>query len=118
MRFEIRSRGVKFTEELRNHLDERLRLALERFGHHIDLVRVYLREVTGTRGCLGKVCRIVVELPPRGRVIVTGTDDDIQAAVTATAARAGFAVRRHVMRRRTRRRLTGRPERGARLRAA
>jgi putative sigma-54 modulation protein len=109
MRLEIRRRGVKVTEELRIHVKERLRVALGRFARHIDLVRVYLRDVNGPRGGLGKKCRIVVELPPRGRVVVTGADTDISAAITGTATRAGFAVKRHVKRRRTSRRPPRRP---------
>src|SRR5688500_4522893 len=104
MRLEIRRRGVKVNEGLQTYLKERLRLALTRFGRHIDLVRVYLRDVNGRRGGLGKKCRIVVELPRRGRVVVTGVDADIRAAITGTASRSGFAVKRHVKRRRARRR--------------
>ena len=118
MRLEIRRRGVKVTEELRTYLKERLRLALARFGRHINLVRVYLRDVNGPRGGLGKKCRIVVELPPRGRVVVTGVDTDIRAAITGTANRAGFAVKRHVKRRRARRRPPRRRARGLPLVAA
>jgi hypothetical protein len=103
MRLETRRRGVKVTEGLRTYLKERLRLALGRFCRHIDLVRVYLRDVNGPRGGLGKKCRIVVELPQRRRVVVTGADTDIRAAITGTASRAGFAVKRHVKRRRARR---------------
>jgi hypothetical protein len=59
--------------------------------------------VNGLRGGLGKKCRIVVELPPRGRVVVAGADTDIFAAITGTVTRAGFAVKRHVKRRRANR---------------
>jgi ribosome-associated translation inhibitor RaiA len=112
MRLEIRRRGVKVTEKLRAYLKERLSLELSRFSRHIDLVRVYLRDINGPRGSLGKKCRIVVELPPRGHVIVTGTDTDLRAAIAETVSRAGFAVKRHVKRRRTRRRLARRPAPG------
>ncbi len=104
MRLEIRRRGVKVTEELRNYLKERLRLALTRFGRHIDLVRVYLRDVNGPRGGPGKKCRIVVGLPRRGRVVVTGAGANVSAAITSAASRAGCAVNRHVKRRAARRR--------------
>jgi putative sigma-54 modulation protein len=109
MRLETRRRGVKVTEELRTYLKDRLRLALTRFGRYIDLVRVYLRDANGPRGGLGKKCRVVVELPPRGRIIVTGVDTDIRAAITGTVSRAGFAVKRHVKRRQARRRPPRRP---------
>lgn len=111
MRLEIRRRGVNVTEKLRDYLKERLRLALGRFGHHIDLVRVYLRDVNGPRGGLDKKCRIVVELR-RGRpVVVTGTGTEASAAITSTASRAGFAVRRRLKRWLARRRPLRRPVR-------
>jgi putative sigma-54 modulation protein len=105
MRLEIRQRRVKVTEELRIYLKKRLRLALGRCARYIDRVRVYLRAVNGPRGGLGKECRMVVELHPRGRVIVTGVDTIISGAIARTAGRAGFAVKRHVQRRRARHRL-------------
>jgi hypothetical protein len=117
MRLEIRRRGVKVNEELRDFLKGRLRLALGRFGRHIDLVRAYLRDVNGPRGGPDKKCRLVVELPPRGRVVVTGTDADLRAAITGTASRAGLAVKRHVKRRRARRRTPRRRVRGLPLAA-
>ena len=118
MRLEIRRRSVKVTEELRTYLKERLRLALARFSSHIDLVRVYLRDVNGPRGGLGNKCRIVVELRPRGRVVVTGVDADMRAAITGSTNRAGVAVKRHVKRRRARRRPSRRRVRGRPLVAA
>ena len=104
MRLEIRRRGVTITDKLRTYLKERLRLAFGRFAHRIDLIRVYLREVKGPRGRMGKNCRIVAELPPRGRVILTGEAANVSAAIANTAKRAGFAVRRHLLRRRASRR--------------
>ena len=109
MRLEIRQRGMKVTNELRVHVRERLRLALGRFARSIAQVWVYLRDVNGPRGSLSKICRIVVELPRRGRVVVTGKDSDVYAAITRTANRAKFAVRRHVKQRLARRRPSRRP---------
>jgi ribosome-associated translation inhibitor RaiA len=103
MRLEVRRHCVKVTDGLRAYLKERLRLALARFARHIGLVRVYLRGVNGRRGGPRKKCRVVVELPPRGRVIVAGADTAISRAIARTAGRAGFAVKRHVKRRRSRR---------------
>jgi putative sigma-54 modulation protein len=113
MRLEIRRSGVKVTEGLRAHIVERLRLALGRFARYIGEVWVYLRDVNGPRGGTDKECRIVVEVPHAGRVVVTGADAEIYAAITRTAGRAGFAVRRHVKRRLARRRPPRRSGRGA-----
>lgn len=115
MRLEIRQRGMKVTEELRDHVRERLQLALGRFTRSIGRVRVYLRDVSGPRGGLSKKCRIVVELPRRGRVVVTGVDADIFAAITRTASRTRFAVRRYLKQRLARRRPPRRSVRGAPL---
>lgn len=115
MRLEIRQRGMKVTEELRVHVRERLRLALGRFARSINQVWVYLRDVNGPRGGLNKKCRIVVEVPRRGRVVVTGMDTDIFAAITRTANRARFAVRRNIKQRLARRRPPRRPAYGSPL---
>src|SRR5437764_13261386 len=112
MRLEIRRRGVEVTEELRAHIAERLRLALGRFAGYVGEVRVYLRDVNGHRGGADKVCRVVVEVPRYGQVVVSGADADVSAAITRTASRAGFALRRHLKRRLARRRRPRRPVRG------
>jgi putative sigma-54 modulation protein len=110
MRLEIRRRGVKVTEELRKYLKERLRFALSRFRHRIVSIRVYLQDLNGLRGGMDKKCRIVVALPRRGAVVVSGADTGIRSAIAGTANRAGFAVKRHVNRRRMRRRSPRRPD--------
>jgi hypothetical protein len=97
---------VKVTDELRDHLREKVRAALGRFGRHIGLVWVYLQGGDGPRGGPGERCRIVVEIPPRGRVVVTEAATDIRVAIFVTANRARFAFKRNLQRRRTRRRPT------------
>lgn len=111
MRYEIRSRGVEVTDRLRAHVAERLRHALAHFGGQPPEVRVYLRDVNGPRGGLDKQCRVVVEMPRYGRVVLTGTDTDVYAAVTSTVSRARFAVRQRVKRRLARRRRRRQPGR-------
>lgn len=104
MRYEIRRRGVEVTEDLRVHVVERLRLALARFAGYVGEVRVYLRDVNGPRGGLDKECRIVVEVPRYGRVVVAVAYADVFGAVAHTARRTQFAVRRRVKRRLAQRR--------------
>jgi ribosome-associated translation inhibitor RaiA len=115
MRIEIRHRGVKVTDELRNNLEQQLRRALGRFDRHIEFVGVYLRDVNGPRGGVDHRCRIVIELPRRARVIVTGTDADLRTVISEAAGRAEFAVKRHLKRRLARRRPSRRPVRGTPL---
>jgi putative sigma-54 modulation protein len=110
MRLQIRSRGIEVTEELRDHVGERVEQSLGRFVRHVGLVRVYLRDLNGPRGGVDKKCTIVVEVPQDGRVVVSGRDAVVHAAIAETSSRAAFAVKRHLKRRLTRRRrMTGSP---------
>lgn len=104
MRLDIRQRGIEITEDVRNHVRHRIELALRRFARSVERVRVYLHDVNGPRGGMGKRCQIAVELPRRRRVVVSGLAPDIFTAITGTASRTKFAVRRRIKQRLTRRR--------------
>jgi putative sigma-54 modulation protein len=105
-RFPIFVHGLGAYPEARvaERIEHRLRAELGRFDQAIELVRVYVEDVNGPRGGVDEVCRIVVQLPPRGCVAVTGRGESLLAAVRVTAARAAQAVKRHVQRRKTLRR--------------
>lgn len=110
MRLEVHHKGVEVSPVLRAHITDRVRLAVRRFGRYVRAARVYLRDVNGPRGGADKECRIVVEVPRDGRVVVTGTAASAAASVTRTAGRAGHALGRHLKRRLARRRTpAGRP---------
>ena len=110
----IKGRGIAWTPDLQQLLDLRLEKVTERFSPKIRSISASLEDVNGPRGGVDKKCRVVVHLPPRGRVVVAGAGTDIFAAVTGTASRARLAVKRHVKRRRARRRSPGRERRGGR----
>ena len=99
MRLEIRRRSVKVTEELRAYLKERLRSALGRFARHIDLVRVYLRDVNGPRGGVDKLCAIKVVLTRLPSVVVEAQHASLQAAMDGALQRTERAVKRSMQRR-------------------
>ena len=105
-RFPIFIHGLgAFPEEgLAERIEQRVRAGLNRSGRAIDLVRVSVEDVNGPRGGIDEACRIVVQLPPRGCVTVTGKGAQLLAAVSETAARAAQAIHRHVQRRKTLRR--------------
>lgn len=113
MQLEIRQRGIKITDELRAQIRRRVELALDRFAHSIERVRIYLHDVNGPRGGLGTRCRIAVEMYRRGSVVVTGLDADVLTAVAQTAGRLKLAIQRRVKQRLARRR----PVRGGSLTA-
>jgi hypothetical protein len=99
MKLELRAGGVKSTPALLEAVNKRLQLELGRLSRSIEFVRVYLRDENGPRGGVGMRCRVVVELPRRGRVAVSGADPDVKAAISETLNRVGGAVRRHLKQR-------------------
>jgi putative sigma-54 modulation protein len=98
----LKMHGVNFelNDELKDHIERRMRFALGRFAARIDRLTVHLSDVNGPRGGIDKRCRIAIALVPRGRVIVAGLGNDPFALVTDTAKRARRAVRRLLERRR------------------
>jgi ribosome-associated translation inhibitor RaiA len=101
MRLEIRCQGAELPEGLRSYLAERLCAALRPLERYVGSVQAYLRGGSGPRREVTS-CRVVTELPPRGRVVVTGIGSEVRAAITGAARRLGATVRRHINRRRSR----------------
>src|SRR5690348_13668416 len=102
MNMRILGLNYEINDELKDHIERRLRFALGRFTARIRRLTVQLSDVNGPRGGIDKRCRIAVALFPRGIVMVQGTGDDPFALVTHSARRARRAVRRALERRRGR----------------
>jgi ribosome-associated translation inhibitor RaiA len=100
MRIEMRGVKLELGDDLREHVERRLRFALGRLAGRIDRLMVRLSDVNGPRGGTDKTCRISVALIPRGVVIVEGSGDDEFTLASLAAKRAGRAVRRELERRR------------------
>jgi ribosome-associated translation inhibitor RaiA len=95
MKFEVRRRGVEVNEELRARIEEGLSAALGRLAGRVGRARAYLGGASGAR----KKCRVVVDLPRGGRVVVSGADARVLPLIKQTASRARSAVRRRLKRR-------------------
>jgi putative sigma-54 modulation protein len=102
MQLEMRGVNYRMDDELKDHIERRLRSALGRFVAAIDRVTVRLADVNGPRGGVDKRCLIAVALGPAGVVRVEGSGDDPFPLVTSSARRVGRAVRRALERRRRR----------------
>ena len=96
MKFDIRARGVELDESLRSHVDRRLRFALTRFGRRLAHVHVLLQDVNGPRGGVDTLCKVRVELSPRGGIVIRDVSSDPFAAVSRAADRASRSIARHV----------------------
>ncbi len=104
MKLQIRNHGVQISEEMRNAIQEQIPRALRRFARRVSLVRIYLWDANGPRGGSAYKCRIVVELPPRSRVVVAEDDVSVVAALAGATDRIRLAVARQLKRRTERRR--------------
>ena len=94
MRLQVRGQKIDWPEPLRRHAERRLHLALSRFSRRISLVTVDIRHDAGASAGLKKVCRIAVNLLPKGRILVDDTQEDLYAAISRLADQAGRAVGR------------------------
>ena len=93
MKVEIRERDVQVTEVLRAHVEQRLGLALGRFGDRIGRVMVRFWGANGRTGEQAIRCQIDVSLRPRS-VRAGDTDADFFAAVDNASDRVSRSVAR------------------------
>lgn len=100
MNMDIRAINYTLDDELKAHIEQRLRFALDRFEDRVSRVTVHLQDVNGPRGGVDQECRVTVALKPRGGVRVRGTDRDPFTLTTRAARRIGQVVGRALDRRR------------------
>ena len=98
-RIEIQQRNIEITDDLRNHVHDRLGLALGRFADRIGRVIVRFSHADGHVSGADTRCQIEVSLRPWS-VDVEDTDADQFAAVNHAADRASRSVARTLERER------------------
>jgi len=101
MRLLIQPRKLALSESCREFLDLRMRFALSRFDQRVRDVVVTLEDVNGPRGGVDKRCQVVVQVPPRGKVVIEEREATLESAIAHAAERAGRAVARELERRRS-----------------
>jgi ribosomal subunit interface protein len=110
MRVEVRGHGVEVSQALREHVERRLRFALDRFQERVEGAYASLSDLNGSaRHDVDKQCRIVLVLRPAGSVGAHAVRADLYQAIDVAAGAAGRALVRDVRRRRTRSRQPPRP---------
>jgi putative sigma-54 modulation protein len=92
----IHGQGLAVGGAERERVERRLGFALGRFGDRVGRVTVHLVDVSGPRGGVDKRCRVVVEVPGHGAVVVEEADADLNALIDRAADRIGQAVRRRL----------------------
>lgn len=99
MRIDVRTHGLSLDPATRLLINLRLAAALGRVADGIVRVAVYLADENGPRGGVDKTCRLLVVLPGGRSAVIEDRDEDLPAAVSRAADRAGEAVRRASARR-------------------
>jgi len=103
MQIEIRTRNLEAEETLRSFIEQRLERSLRRFAPRIRRIRVYLGDINGPRGGIDKRIRAVLDLFPKGQIVVDGTSENSFAAAADVAHRLQRSVRRALQSRISRR---------------
>ncbi len=91
MRIEVRDRGFKPTEALRNYVGLRLMSVLDHLVRQVDGVTVCLADTHAPEGGVDKRCRMLALLPS-GEVCVDETDPGLYAAIDRAAERLAHGV--------------------------
>ncbi|MEM8710751.1 MAG: HPF/RaiA family ribosome-associated protein [Planctomycetota bacterium] len=109
MNLEIHARGIEMTESLRELIERRVLVGLDRFASRVQRVRVQLTDLNGPRGGVDIRCKIEASLGAAGAVVVHETRETPFSAVSEAGDAVKRAVRRRIKRLRMRRRAARRP---------
>ncbi len=108
MKIDVRFRGIRVSEALREYAVRRVRFQLSRFDGDVGSVVVRIGDVNGPRGGVDKRCLVEARGRAFGPVAVEDASADAYAAVGTAVGRVARAVRREIERARA----VGRPSRG------
>ena len=98
MQIDIKARGFRLTEGLRNQAERRVRFALGATSGRVRSVVMRLADENGPRGGLDKRCTIRANLPGAPPVIIEQQEADLYVAIDRAADRVGRAVSRRLER--------------------
>jgi ribosomal subunit interface protein len=98
MQFEIRAKDVSISRALRNHIERRLRFALDRFASRIRQVRVKLADPNGPRGGIDKCCKLAISLDRSSTIVVESHASNVYAAIDCIADKAATYIGRRLKR--------------------
>jgi ribosome-associated translation inhibitor RaiA len=85
MRIDVRDRGFKADDGLRNYVGLRLMSVLDHLVRQVNGVAVSLADVPALDGEVGKRCRMLARLAPSGAARAEETDSDPYVAIDRAA---------------------------------
>jgi len=118
MQIVIQARGFDLSPGLREHVERRLRFALDWAHHHVRRVSVGLSDLNGPRGGEDKCCRVQVTMAGAADVVVQDIETDLYVAIDRAVDRAGRTLARRVARLRENRHVGPRDTRGVQVATA
>lgn len=92
MKFDLRTKALDLTSELRDYVARRLQFALGRHAEHVRRVDITLEDINGPRGGVDKACRIHVTLAHAGTLHVAELQADVRTAIDLGADRVGQLI--------------------------
>lgn len=96
MQIAIHANDFKMTEGIRDHIDRKLRFALERIRLHVKSVSIRLGDVNGPKGGRDKRCLLTVSLTNTQEVVVDDTQADMYQAIDSALRRLSRVAKRKI----------------------
>lgn len=101
MTWQLKSGKTRMPADLPRYIERKLGRSLERFGHRIEKVVIFLRDVNGPRGGVDKACRVLVKAHGCSAAVALVVDPNWYAAIDRATTRVGMIVSRELEKRRT-----------------
>jgi ribosomal subunit interface protein len=98
MQLEIRGREISISQVLRDHIERRLRFALDRFANRVRQVRVKVGDLNGPRGGIDKCCKLAISLDRPSTIVLESHASNVYAAIDCVADKAATCIGRRLKR--------------------
>ena len=100
MKIEIKTKNVDNEPAVREYIDKKVHFALDRIDARIDRVTVRLEDETKDSNRFDGVCRIEVEMSPRGHIHVSSSGESTYDCVLRAIRKMEHAVKHDIDRHR------------------
>lgn len=100
MKIEIKTKHVKNPEMVRQYIESKVHFALDRLDGRVDKVTVRLEDETKDCKKFDGLCRIEVEIHPRGHIHVSANGDSAYDCVLQAIRKMEHAVKHDIDRNR------------------
>lgn len=105
MEIKIRNNNLPISHFLTKHIEDNLKVALDRFSSSIKSINVSLKDQNGPKGGNDKTCLVKVSLRQKGEVFITSSSNNLYSLVYKLTERLKYLISRKLKRNRNSRRL-------------